>query len=192
MAAPSNPDEVGSRIELLLGELRSLSDEATRNKAEELVRLLVEFYGAGLGRMVELAGEQALERFVEDELVASLLVLHGLHPRSTQERVLEALDKVRPYLGTHAGGVELLGVDAQGTVRLRLQGTCDGCPSSTVTVKHAIERAIQEAAPEVTGVEVEGMTADAGGPRLLQIRPFSRQAPGPCPVPAATATGAGP
>jgi Fe-S cluster biogenesis protein NfuA len=113
------------------------------------VRLVVELYGAGLERTVELAGPEVTERLVEDELVASLLVLHGLHPKDTQTRVVEALDKVRPYLGSHAGGVELLGVDPDGVVHLRLEGSCDGCPSSTQTVKLAIERAIEEAAPEV-------------------------------------------
>ena len=72
----------------------------------------------------------------------------------------EALDQVRPYLGSHAGGVELLGVDAAGVVHLRLEGSCDGCPSSVQTVKLAIERAIEEAAPEVAGVEVENLTRE--------------------------------
>ena len=82
-----------------------------------------------------MVGPEALERLVEDELVASLLVLHGLHPKDTETRVVEALDEVRPYLGSHAGGVELLGVDPEGVVHLRLEGSCDGCPSSTMTVK---------------------------------------------------------
>src|SRR4029453_17038710 len=108
---------------------------------------------------------------VEDELVASLLVLHDLHPKDTQTRVTEALDQVRPYLGSHAGGVELLGVDSAGVVHLRLEGSCDGCPSSVQTVKLAIERAIEEAAPEVAGVEVENLTRE-GAPELLPIQPL--------------------
>jgi Fe-S cluster biogenesis protein NfuA/nitrite reductase/ring-hydroxylating ferredoxin subunit len=176
---PGAPDlrAVGSRIELLLAELRSAGDAATAGKAEELVRLLMEFYGAGLARVVELADEELLARLSGDELVASLLVVHDLHPRGTRERVVEALDRVRPYLGSHAGGVEFLGVDGDGVVRLRLEGSCDGCPSSTVTVSLAIERAIEEAAPEVTGVHVEGVTAarPAGARQLLQIQPLHRQ-----------------
>jgi Fe-S cluster biogenesis protein NfuA/nitrite reductase/ring-hydroxylating ferredoxin subunit len=164
---------VGTRIEELLGRLRDHGDPTTAETAEELVRLVVEFYGAGLERVVELAGEDVLERFVKDELVASLLVLHDLHPKDTETRVLEALDQVRPYLGSHAGGVELLGVDPQGVVRLRLEGSCDGCPSSVMTVKLAIERAIEEAAPEVTAVEVENLTREQE-PKLLQIQPLRR------------------
>jgi Fe-S cluster biogenesis protein NfuA/nitrite reductase/ring-hydroxylating ferredoxin subunit len=166
---------VGSRIEELLGQIRSTGDPGAAETAEEVVRLVVELYGAGLERAVELAGPDALERFVGDELVASLLVLHGLHPKDTRTRVVEALDQVRPYLGSHAGGVELLGVDPEaGVVRLRLEGSCDGCPSSTQTVKLAIERAIEQAAPEVTAVEVENLSVEKE-PQLLQIQPLRRE-----------------
>ncbi len=165
---------VGSRIEELLGQIRATGDPGTAELAEEVVRLVVELYGAGLERTVELAGPQALDRLVEDELVASLLVLHDLHPKDTETRVVEALDQVRPYLGSHAGGVELVGVDTDGVVHLRLEGSCDGCPSSTMTVKLAIERAIEEAAPEVTAVEVENLTREKE-PQLLQIQPLRRE-----------------
>ena len=76
---------------------------------------------------------------VEDELVAHLLLLHGLHPVPVRERVRGALDEVRPYLVAHGGGVELLGV-ADGVVRLRLEGACNGCPSSALTLTHAPSR----------------------------------------------------
>jgi Fe-S cluster biogenesis protein NfuA len=178
---------VGSRIEELLGQIRSTGDPATAETAEEVVRLVVELYGAGLERTVELAGPEVTERLVEDELVASLLVLHGLHPRDTETRVVEALDRVRPYLGSHAGGVELVGVDDEGVVHLRLEGSCDGCPSSTQTVKLAIERAIEEAAPEVTAVDVENLTRERH-PQLLQIRTMRPEWQEPCP---AVETGAG-
>jgi Fe-S cluster biogenesis protein NfuA len=178
---------VGSRIEELLGRLRAAGDPGTADTAEEVVRLVVELYGAGLERTVELAGPEVLERLVEDERVPSLLVLHGLHPKDTETRVVEALDQVRPYLGSHAGGVELLGVDPEGVVHLRLEGSCDGCPSSTMTVKLAIERAIEEAAPEITRVEVENLTRERE-PQLLQIRPMRPEWQEPCP---AVETGAG-
>jgi Fe-S cluster biogenesis protein NfuA len=175
---------VGARIEELLARLRAAGDPAVAETAEEVVRLVVELYGAGLERTVELAGPEVLERLVEDELVASLLVLHGLHPKDTETRVVEALDQVRPYLGSHAGGVELLGVDPEGVVRLRLEGSCDGCPSSTQTVKLAIERAIEAAAPEVTAVEVENLTRERE-PQLLQIKPLYTE----CAVPADAVVG---
>ncbi|GAA4209801.1 NifU family protein [Streptosporangium oxazolinicum] len=172
----------GDRVEALIADLGALGDAVTRAKAEDLVRALVELYGAGLERVVEIVVEaeaaEVLGRMTGDPLVSGLLVLHDLHPLSTAERVRDALDTVRPHLGSHEGGVELLGVGEDGIVRLRLEGTCNGCPSSRITVTDAIERAIAQAAPEVAGVEVEGVTG--GRPELLQIQ---RRAPGPCPVP---------
>jgi Fe-S cluster biogenesis protein NfuA/nitrite reductase/ring-hydroxylating ferredoxin subunit len=176
MAQARNLREVGDRVETLLGELRNVAEPAVQRKAEEVVRILMEFYGAGIARMIELCADERVTSlavaFSEDPLVSSLLSLHGLHPIPVEVRVQQALDKVRPYLGSHAGGVEFLGVDAEGVVHLRLQGSCDGCPSSTVTVKLAIERAIEEGAPEVTRVDVEGVTAPAKSGGLVQLQPL--------------------
>lgn len=171
-----NLRDVGARIEGLFEQLSSISDHSVQEKAEELVRLLTELYGAGLERILEIVTEDGsldqslIDRVADDELVASLLILHGIHPLDTETRVHNALEKVRPYLGSHAGGVEFLGVDEHGVAYLRLEGSCSGCPSSTVTVKLAIEKAIEEAAPEVTRVEVEGMTEpQPSGPKLIQV-----------------------
>jgi len=133
---------VGERVEALLAEFASTSDPTTAGRAEE----------------------QAVTPLLADKMVAGLLVLHDLHPQSTEERVLAALERVRPYLGSHAGDVEYLGLDPDGTVRLRLAGSCDGCPSSALTVKMAIEKGIEDVAPEVTKVEVEGVAPDPASP----------------------------
>jgi Fe-S cluster biogenesis protein NfuA len=159
---------VGERIEALLGMLRSGRDRET---AEELVRLLVEMYGEGLRRVVAvLAGHDPalVHRLAEDDLLESLLLLHDLHPLDVDARVQRALDRVRPYLGSHAGGVTYLGVDPAGVAQLRLEGTCNGCPSSTLTVSMAIEGAVRDAAPELAGVEVAGVSTPEPAP-LLQI-----------------------
>jgi Fe-S cluster biogenesis protein NfuA/nitrite reductase/ring-hydroxylating ferredoxin subunit len=159
MSEAPNPRATSERIEGLLADLAAHADPRVTERAEEVVRLLMELYGAALERVVTIASSepQVADRLADDELVASLFILHGLHPLDTDQRVRRALDTVRPYLGSHAGGVELLGVEND-VVRLRLEGNCDGCPSSTVTIKNAIERAIGEAAPEITAVEVEGAT----------------------------------
>jgi Fe-S cluster biogenesis protein NfuA len=166
---------VESRIEELLAELGR--QPGVRERAEELVRLLIELYGECLGRVTGLLPASEMDRLAADDLVGSLLILHDLHPHSTMDRVHQALERVRPYLGSHAGGVELLGLDDDGAVRLRLEGTCQGCPSSTVTVKLAIERAILDAAPEVTGVRVDDLEPER---ELLQIQP---RPPLECPAP---------
>jgi Fe-S cluster biogenesis protein NfuA len=183
---PDAVDAVGERIEQLLGEL---AGRGVAERAEELVRTLMEFYGAGLGRVVELlceveGGEPLLERLTADPVVHGLLVLHDLHPKSTLERVTEALDRVRPYLGSHAGDVDLVGIDDEGVLRLRLRGTCDGCPSSTVTVKYAIEKSIHEVAPEVSDIVVEGLVPESQSPQVgPNGRPLLPLEPIACPVP---------
>lgn len=174
----SNVRQVGDRIEVLLGELRSQAAPEVGAKVEEVIGLLVELYGAGLERILEMVNEDAdaaaplLKRFTDDKFIESLLVLHGIHPIDVDTRIEAALDQARPYLGSHAGGVEYLGVDENGVAHLKLEGSCHGCPSSTVTVKLTLEQAIAEAAPEVIRVEVEGVAeAPTGpGPSLIQIQ----------------------
>jgi Fe-S cluster biogenesis protein NfuA/nitrite reductase/ring-hydroxylating ferredoxin subunit len=173
--------QAGERIEELLASLRSRGGAAA-DTAEELVRLLVGMYGDGLAAIMAALAEEGepgraiAGRLTADPLVEGLLLLHGLHPLDVDARIQRALDQVRPYLGSHAGGVQYLGV-TDGVARLRLEGSCHGCPSSTVTVRLAIEGAVQDAAPEVTEVLVEGMTAPPE-PKLLQIGPRPGALPG--------------
>jgi Fe-S cluster biogenesis protein NfuA/nitrite reductase/ring-hydroxylating ferredoxin subunit len=160
---------VGDRIETLL-EASSSGGTVARERSEELVRLLSELYGAGLLRMMEILDEQqvltgpVLDALAGDDLVASLLLIHDLHPEDVSTRVERALDSVRPYLGSHGGDVELLGITDEGVVRLRLLGSCDGCSSSAATMSLAIEDAISQAAPEVTGFDVQSPAARPSAP----------------------------
>lgn len=154
-----------ARIEYLLGRIESLADPAARTTATETVRLLLELYGEGLRRIVTHVGsaggptsETVLGTLVADELVSHLLLLHGLHPVDIETRVATALDEVRPYLESHGGSVTLLRVE-DGVAHLRLQGSCNGCPSSSVTLRLAIEEAVRAAAPELDGIEAEGAVA---------------------------------
>jgi Fe-S cluster biogenesis protein NfuA len=173
--------QAGERIEELLVSLRSRGGAAA-DTAEELVRLLVGMYGDGLAAIMTALAEEGepgraiIDRLTADPLVEGLLLLHGLHPLDVNARIQRALDQVRPYLGSHAGGVQYLGV-TDGVARLRLEGSCHGCPSSTITVRLAIEGAVQDAAPEVTEVVVEGVTAPPE-PKLLQIGPRPDGVPG--------------
>jgi Fe-S cluster biogenesis protein NfuA/nitrite reductase/ring-hydroxylating ferredoxin subunit len=184
--------QVGARVEELLGILRTGGAAAAAPAAEELVRILLGLYGDGLAHIMAAlreegdAGAAVLDRLLADPLVESLLVLHDLHPLDVDTRIQQALDRVRPYLGSHAGGVEYLGVTDDGVAHLRLEGSCHGCPSSTVTVRLAIQSAIEEAAPEVTDVVVEGVSEPPSQETLLQI---GSGPPGGVP---AAAGGAGP
>jgi Fe-S cluster biogenesis protein NfuA/nitrite reductase/ring-hydroxylating ferredoxin subunit len=151
-----------------------------RERAEELVRLVADLYGAGLERVLDLMHERGhldddtLAALADDDLVASLLMVHGLHPYGVELRVERALEGVRPYLGTHGGDVELLEVTDEGVVRLRLLGSCDGCASSSVTLKLAVEGAIEAAAPEISAIEVEEPTTEPAGAVIPMSSLFSR------------------
>ena len=186
--AGSGPDlrATGERIEVLL-EAASTGGRVARERAEELVRLVIDLYGAGLERLLEIVHESGglddavLERLAADDLVAGLLTVHGLHPYDVETRVARALDGVRPYLGSHGGDVQLLGITEDGVVRLAMLGSCDGCPSSSVTLTLAVETAIQAAAPEVSGIEVEEPLAGGGSVipvTALRARLDANAAPG--------------
>ena len=166
MAGQRDAREAGERVEALLDKLRAGSDPTAAAVAEDLVRCLVDLYGTGLERIVEIIGAERVGDLTADPLVESLLLIHDLHPLDADTRIQLALDRVRPYLGSHAGGVDYRGIDESGVVHLRLEGSCQGCPSSTLTVRMAIETAVQEAAPETTGIEVEGVVTEQ---QLLQI-----------------------
>jgi Fe-S cluster biogenesis protein NfuA/nitrite reductase/ring-hydroxylating ferredoxin subunit len=171
--------ELIGRVEARLAEVEGLRDRAAADAALETVQAVLELYGSGLERILERLGPLQVTALATDELVAHLLLLHGLHPVPVEERVREALDGVRPYLGSHGGGVELVGV-AGGVATVRLQGTCEGCPASAMTLKLAIEEAVLKAAPDVERVEAEADPAAApaaAGGGLLQIELVAPPAP---------------
>jgi len=147
---------------LVAGFERVSTPRQAREGAEELVSTIVGLYGNGIERILEIVHESAgdrspeiFERLAADPFVESLLCLHGLHPVALEDRVQAALDSVRPYLESHEGGVEIAGIE-DGVVLLRLEGSCDGCPSSAATVKLAVEKAILARIPEIHEVRALG------------------------------------
>jgi Fe-S cluster biogenesis protein NfuA len=151
------------RIEMLIQEVAEFPDPHARATTEELVQALLDMYGEGMARILELTaqseapGHALIETFTKDDLLSSLFLLHGLHPVDIETRVARALVEVRPYLKSHGGNVELVKVE-NGVAYLRLEGSCHGCSSSTITLKLAIEEAIYKAAPDLDELHVEGVT----------------------------------
>jgi Fe-S cluster biogenesis protein NfuA/nitrite reductase/ring-hydroxylating ferredoxin subunit len=149
-------------IEALVNRIENVADPALKATAKELVQSLMELHGAGIERILEIvhqdpaSGSSIIEALVRDDHVRSLLLIYGLHPDSLETRVMQALEKTRPYLKSHGGNVNLVSVDDSGTVTLRLEGNCHGCPSSSATLKLAVEEAIYEAAPDVSAILVQG------------------------------------
>ena len=120
---------------------------------------MLELYGEGLERIVARARggrPRCATALARDGVVASLLLIHGLYPVPLEERVEAALVSVRPYMESHGGDVELVGLE-DGVAHLRLRGSCNGCPSSASTLELAIREALEEAAPDLDGIEVEGL-----------------------------------
>jgi len=163
-----------------LAEIQGRVDPAARAAAEELVTELLDLHGDALSRLLHIVdqspgAQELLAQVADDGVLGAVLLVHDLHPLGTEQRVERALEGVRPYLAMHGGDVELLGVTGT-TVRLRLKGSCDGCPSSAATLNGAVEKAVMEAAPEVTDLDVEGLveptplaTPTHGGFRPLQV-----------------------
>jgi len=168
---PQFQKELG-RIEELINALNGASDSVVAAQARELVQALLELHRATLERALEIVHENdftLVDKLADDPLVSNLLILHGLHPLDLEARVRGALEKVKPRLGLHGGSVEVVGVTPEGGIKLRLEGNCHGCPSSRVTLKSSIEEAIYAAAPDVTGLEVEGAVDNfVNAPESLQ------------------------
>ena len=72
---------------------------------------------------------------------------------SFEQRVQAAIDEIRPALQGHGGDIELVGVEEDNTVKVRLQGACSGCPGAAMTMQMGVERILKERVPEVKGVE---------------------------------------
>ena len=70
-----------------------------------------------------------------------------------RERIEDALNKVRPSLQADGGDVQLIDVDEQGVVKVKLQGACAGCPMSQMTIKMGIEKILKQNVPEIDRVE---------------------------------------
>ncbi len=169
----ANAEQAGQRVEEAIDRLTAAGDAQAAAAAEELVRVLMDFYGAGLARILALLdapeagrsdGSKAVTRLLGDELVSSLLVLHDLHPEDTATRIARALDTVPGQ------SVEVVSFDdTSGTLRLRSAESAGcGCASTAAAGQQAMEDALACFAPEVTAVVTEP-AASSRGPALLQI-----------------------
>ena len=148
-----------TRIQELQERLDAAPDSPAKELGGELVGAIIALYGEGLERIVAEVGDRA-DRLAEDPLVATLLLIHDLHPVPLAERVQAALDSVRPYMESHGGDVELLSLE-QGIARIHLRGSCSDCSASAVTLELAIKQALEQMAPDLEGLQVEGLAPQA-------------------------------
>jgi Fe-S cluster biogenesis protein NfuA len=162
-------------VEKLAARLDECGDPEVRAAALELVQSVVELHGAALQRLIDKClesadGEQVLHAALEDNLVAGMFLLHSLHPDDIETRVRRGLEAVRPYLNSHGGDCELVSL-RDGIVRLKLHGTCGSCPSSSVTLKNAVEDALYDAAPDIVEIIADNAAADSTtAPKLVVLK----------------------
>jgi hypothetical protein len=138
------------QIESLIRRIEASADLDTMAVVRELVESILEFHGAGLERAVDIVrrssgGDAVVREIARDALTGSLLLLYGLHPEDFETRVRRAIDAIP--------GVLLTGL-SDGVVRLRA--------TSPETSREAVEQILYSSAPEVEGVEIEGLRPASG------------------------------
>ena len=169
-------EEHSKRVQELIGKIDSVGTGPARALLHDCVQSLLAMYGEGLGRILKLVresetgGQEAIARLADDPVVRGLLLIHDLHPQGLESRLHAGLEKVRPYLQSHGGNVELVGLE-NGVAHLGLQGACKTCAASSVTLELAVKQAVEEACPDLVGFEVEGIKEEPTSP--LDLRPSS-------------------
>jgi Fe-S cluster biogenesis protein NfuA len=149
------------RIGQIVEQLESTTDPSVRAIGKELLESLMALHGAAIERILELvsetgeAGDTIIRKCVGDQLVSSLLLLYELHPDDLRTRVTRALEKLGPYLQSHAASAELASLSDDGRVVVRLEVKSSGCGSSAASVKSTLEAAMQDAAPDASSIVVQ-------------------------------------
>jgi hypothetical protein len=153
-------DVASLQIEAQVERLQAIADPVARVTATELVASVLELHAAALARILEVLEESghaaSLPALDRDPLVRSILLLHDLHPRSTFDRVQQALNELEGRLKKREAIVELLNVE-DGAVMVRLTNQGGSCG-----VEALVEDAIRDAAPEIASVAFASAPAAAG------------------------------
>ncbi len=163
-------DEMGElnrqsdHIQQLIEEIETLPDPKARNMMQECMQEMLGFYGKGLERILKIisngnstAAKDIYNELIEDSFINGLLLIHDLHPLDLKTRLYKALEKVKPYMDSHGGSVEIVSIE-DGIATIKLAGNCKGCPSSSSTLELGIRQAIEEYCPDLLQLEVEGIT----------------------------------
>jgi len=137
---------VGQGVE----RMEQIADDRTRTEVFALLDGIDTVHRHALGRLMErvteLGGADLAAQIAEDPLVQTLLEMYDLTGADEREQVEHALQGVYPYIESHGGHLELLGVEA-GSVRVRLSGSCGDCPGSSGTLTRVVETALREGFP---------------------------------------------
>ncbi len=155
-----NAEGMVEQLNTLVEQIESYPDAKIREKTLDLVQIILALHREALRRVLTSFDslpekEQMLSRIAADDVVRAILLIHGLLPNDLQTRVAVAIDELRPFLISQGGDVELLGVN-EGHAQMRLMRNGQGAPPISA-LKLEIEKALIEAAPELLGIEIEGV-----------------------------------
>jgi nitrite reductase/ring-hydroxylating ferredoxin subunit/Fe-S cluster biogenesis protein NfuA len=150
---PELPAEFKHLLEWLgtgLKRMENIEDEKTREEVFALLEGIDILHRQGLGRILDLladlGGEQAIKRISKDPMARTLLEMYDLPEADERTQVERALEDVYPYFQSHGGKLEFLSVE-DGRVRVRLSGSCEGCPGTATTLSRVVEEALREGFP---------------------------------------------
>lgn len=157
MVTVDDLEQLAERVDRAIAEVQAM-DPAARGKAMTLKSTIEEFHKAGLTQIVRKLkgdpnGKQLLFELVEDPTVYALFTMHGLVRADLKTRVSRTIEMVRPYMQSHGGDVTLIDVRER-VAYVRLDGNCNGCSMSTVTLRNTVEESLREYVPEIEKVEV--------------------------------------
>lgn len=156
-------NQQSEHIQQLIEDIECLPDAKVKNMMQECIQEVLGFYGKGLERILKIiangnstAAKDIYNDLIEDSFINGLLLIHDLHPLDLKTRLYKALEKVKPYMDSHGGSVEIVSLD-DGIAKLKLAGNCKSCPSSSSTLELGIRQSIEEYCPDLLGLEVEGI-----------------------------------
>jgi len=167
-----DPAQMEARIAELTRELESSPDPHLKESARQLVQLVLELHGAALARLLGLLQEPGgldparLRALTHDDLIASVLALHGLHPDPLPERARQALQRLQPRLAAQGVEAELHGFTPEGLAQIRVRRP--GAESDP-HLKAQLEEALLAAAPEIAGFALEWVAVLAPRPNFVPL-----------------------
>jgi nitrite reductase/ring-hydroxylating ferredoxin subunit/Fe-S cluster biogenesis protein NfuA len=177
---PEIPAEFQHLLEWLgtgLERMEAIEDEKTREEVFALLEGIDVLHRQGLGRILDLVGNLggsgAVERVSQDPVVRTLLEMYDLPEADERTQVERALEGVYPYFQSHGGKLELLGVE-EGRVRVRLSGSCEGCPGTATTLERVVEEALREGFPSFRELVAEEPPKKQEAPIQIGRRPLRR------------------
>jgi nitrite reductase/ring-hydroxylating ferredoxin subunit/Fe-S cluster biogenesis protein NfuA len=163
-----------------LERMEGIEDERTREEVFALLEGIDVLHRQALGRLLDLVtdlgGSGLAERVSQDPVVRTLLEMYDLPEADERTQVERALEGVYPYFESHGGKLEVLGVE-EGRVRVRLSGSCEGCPGTATTLERVVEEALRERFPgfrELVAEEPPPTSPATGRPIQLGRKPQRR------------------